>query len=179
MKCANGLANLSARIASGDPEAIIDLHHQWAKRCLRLVQVATGLDEATSLDVVQETMLKAMKGMPAFSADAEGEQWLRRVLINAARNRLRSEIRNRRREHAVAESRSEMTEELTGTKETIQRLQHHLSRLEREAADLLRRRFVLGWTLERIGRELGLRPGAVDGRIRKALTQLKEDHDLA
>ncbi|MCH8316763.1 MAG: sigma-70 family RNA polymerase sigma factor [Planctomycetes bacterium] len=36
---------------------------------------------------------------------------------------------------------------------------------------LMRHRF--GWTLKRIGDALGLKPGAVDGRIRRVLTKLR------
>jgi len=39
---------------------------------------------------------------------------------------------------------------------------------------LLVMRYRLGWTLERIGRAVGLRPGAVDSRLRRATNELRE-----
>ena len=63
-------------------------------------------------------------------------------------------------------------------REELHDLEKRLHRLETGAADLLRRRFVLGWTLERIGRELGIGAGAVDGRIRRALSTLKGVGDV-
>lgn len=130
------------------------------------------------MDVAQECLLKAATAMPQFKSDQEGEAWLRRVLLNRSRDRLRSELRRRNQEKAAMVSRGASSPESELLREELQDLEDRLHRLETGAADLLRRRFVLGWTLERIGRELGIGAGAVDGRIRRALSTLKGVGDV-
>lgn len=176
MTCQTGIANLSRRLASGSPDAVATLHRVWFARCVGLVERMTGIDEAAAMDVSQDVLLKAATSMPIFENDRVGEAWLRRVLVNRARDHLRSELRRKRREAAVVARRG--TEGRSDDAMEIGVLQDRLARLEEDAADLLRRRFVLGWTLQRIGRELGLGPGAVDGRIRRALLALKGGADV-
>ena len=130
------------------------------------------------MDVAQECLLKAATAMPQFKSDQEGEAWLRRVLLNRSRDRLRSELRRRNREKAAMAFRDRSSSESESLKEDLEDLEDRLLRLEAGAADLLRRRFVLGWTLERIGRELGIGAGAADGRIRRALSALKGATDV-
>lgn len=178
MSTAESLAELSQRIASGDPEAFAVFYRCWFDRCAGLVRRATGLDHASSLDVVQDTMVRLARSMPTFDTDLDGERWLRRVLVNAARDRLRSELRRRTREaRSMRERRSAAAVEAVDDSAEIASLARRLARLELEAADLLRKRFSLGWTLERIAREIGLKPGAVDGRLRRLLARLRRDVD--
>ena len=130
------------------------------------------------MDVTQDCLLKAATAMPVFKSDQEGEAWLRRVLINRSRDRLRSELRRRHQEKVAMTSRGPSSPASDLQQEDLEDLEDRLHRLEAEAADLLRRRFVLGWTLKRIGRELGIGAGAVDGRIRRALSVLKGATDV-
>ena len=179
MTCGTGLANLSRRLASGSPDAVATLHRAWFGRCVGLVVRSSGLDEAAAMDVAQDALLKAATSMPVFETDRAGEAWLRRVLVNRARDHLRSEIRRKRRE-ADASSTSDRGSDgdPRSKRDDVEVLQARLRMLEEDAADLLRRRFVLGWTLHRIARELGIGTGAVDGRIRRALTTLKGASDV-
>lgn len=174
------LASLSRRIASGDDDAFRDFYRAWFPRCVALVHRATGLDRDACMDVVQDVMVRMADRMPPFDTDEAGMLWLRRVLVNAARDRLRSELRRRRREQRSAQGRgpADQAPHHDATDE-VDRLRRQLDRLEHDAADLLHRRFVLGWTLERIARELGIRTGAVDGRIRRILERLRAVPDAA
>ena len=52
------------------------------------------LNDTDADDVTQETMLRAIRGLDGFRADAAFTTWLHRVALNTARNFLRS--RNRR-----------------------------------------------------------------------------------
>ena len=178
MPTAESLAELSRRIASGDPEAFAVFYRRWFDRCVGLVQRATGLDHASSLDVVQDTMMRLARAMPIFDTDLDGERWLRRVLVNAARDRLRAELRRRTREaRSMQARRPGRQSQIDDRSEENAALAQRLARLEQDAADLLRRRFSLGWTLERIASEIGLKPGAVDGRLRRLLERLRREAD--
>lgn len=53
------------------------------------------------------------------------------------------------------------------------KLERELQALNDRDVQLLLMRHRFGWTLKRIGDALGLKPGAVDGRIRRVLTKLR------
>jgi DNA-directed RNA polymerase specialized sigma24 family protein len=108
--------------------------------------------------------------MPVFETQEELERWMRRVLLNGARDRIRAEARRIRRE-----SQAPIATATEHDRDSLAELNVRLRAIDKESAQLLRRRYDLGWTLEQIGRELGLRPGAVDGRIRRILKKLRGD----
>ena len=162
--------NLSRRIASGDTEAFAVFYELWFDRCVAETRRRTGLDEAACLDVVQDAMLRVATRMPVFETQEELERWMRRVLLNGARDRIRAETRRIRRE-----SQAPVATVTESDRDSLAELNVRLAEIDKESAQLLRRRYDLGWTLEQIGRELGLRPGAVDGRIRRILKKLRGD----
>ena len=161
------VCTLSRRIASGDTEAFAVFYEAWFNFCTDEVHRMTALDEAACMDVVQDVMLKIAPRFPVVETVGDLERWMRRVLINGARDRLRAEARRAVREHRAHPAPP------ARERKALEDLRTRLDTLDSEACDLLRRRFDLGWTLERIGRELGLRPGAVDGRINRILKKLR------
>ena len=158
---------ISRRIAAGDTAAFAVFYERWFDRCVIEIRRRTGFDESACLDIVQDAMLRVATNMPVFESEDELERWLRRVLINGARDRIRAETRRLRRESTVRPKSNEQD------REAIEELSRRMASLDEESRMLLRSRFDLGWTLERIGRELGLGPGAVDGRIRRLLARLR------
>lgn len=167
---------LTRHMAAGDPAAIeafyrryFDLMYLEARRCTR------G-DEATGLDLVHDAMLKALHSIRPLETPAALEAWTRRLVRSVAIDRLRAETRRLRRE-----LRSAPAAATAGVQDDYERIearriwmQSQLDAMDAPAADLLRMRYLWGWTLERIGAALGLRSGAVDGRIRRLVAQLQE-----
>lgn len=168
----SSVGTLTKRIASGDTDAFARLYESCFDECLDEVRRMTGMDVSTCLDIVQDAMLRAAKAMPVFETREDLHRWMRRVLLNGARDRMRSELRRARRESAPRP-----VSETTIDADELQDLQSRLDALDTESASLIRWRFDFGWTLERIGRELGLKPGAVDGRIRRILTRMRGERD--
>lgn len=166
------IRNLTAAIASGSSGAFASFYEAWFDRCFRSARHMTGFDEAGCLDVVQDAMLKAATSMPRLHEESQLAAWMNRVMLNAARDRVRSEDRRRRREDARAVHAPERASD-----EDIEELMRTLDRLDEEQKELLHARFSLGWTLQRIAESLGLGAGAVDGRIKRALAQLRDDFD--
>jgi len=160
------VADLTQRIASGDTEAFAAFYEAWFDGCLADVQRRTGLDELSCLDVVQDAVLRVATRMPVFDKVEDLRRWMRRVLVNGAWDHIRARVRRSAREQRHAPRGEQARDDVDGLRDMLATLDH-------DAADLLRRRFDFGWTLEQIGRELGLKPGAVDGRIRRILTRLK------
>jgi RNA polymerase sigma-70 factor (ECF subfamily) len=79
-------AALLERLLAGDEEAFTQLvagYHQTLKR-LALLFVA---DPSTADEVVQDTWLGVIKGLPAFERRASLRTWIFRILVNRARTR--------------------------------------------------------------------------------------------
>lgn len=58
--------------------------------------------------------------------------------------------------------------------ERLEWLRHELAQMDESALFLLEARHRFGWTLERIGRALGMKPGAVDGRLGRVTAALEQ-----
>ena len=63
--------------------------NQYQTSLLRLCYMQLN-DKALAEDAVQETFLKAYKGMEAFRADSTEKTWLMRIAVNTCRDMLRS-----------------------------------------------------------------------------------------
>lgn len=132
----------------------------------------TRRDEHFAADAVQDAFVKAIRGIPIMQHESEVRAWFHRVALRSAIDRVRAERRRIRRERNVS---TEVRADETGSREEeLAVLQDRLRALDHDAAYLVDARIRFGWTLERIGRSLGLRPGAVDGRLRRVLTQLRD-----
>lgn len=165
-------SELTAAIASGSTEAFACFYEIWFDECLRSTMHMTGLDESTSLDIVQDTMIKCATKIPRFDETRQLQAWLDRVLVNAARDRIRAESRRRARE--ADQVRDEM-EHLSS--EDLESLDRHLACLDDRQQSVLHLRFTLGWSLRRIGETLGLGgAGSIDGRIRRALDVVRNEY---
>jgi RNA polymerase sigma factor (sigma-70 family) len=166
-------------MARGDREAFrtyYDAHFELmlveSKRCL-------GRDEQTCLDIVHDAMLKAIRAIKPLANRGSTAAWSRLLVRSVAYDWLR---RNRRQR--------ELTHEADDTLNLIDRgerrpfpeiddqarmlwIEENLRRLPADVQRMVDWRYRLGWTLERIGRQMGLKPGAVDGRLRRAIDELK------
>lgn len=163
---------LTSAIASGSTEAFAVFYELWFDRCLESAMKMTGFDEATALDLVQDTMMKAATQLPRFDEERQLRAWLDRVLLNGARDRIRAETRRRKREAGSLGNKLERMPQ-----EELEELDVHLQSLDDQQREILRLRFSLGWSLQKIGNALRLGgPGSIDGRIRRALDQLRAEY---
>ena len=163
---------LTAAIASGSTEAFAVFYESWFDRCLESTMRMTGFDEPTALDIVQDTMMKVATQLPRFDEERQLRAWLDRVLLNCARDRIRAESRRRRREQRPVGAALEHL-----SREELEALDRHLESLDDQQRTILHLRFVLGWSLQKIGATLRLGgPGSIDGRIRRALERLRNEY---
>ena len=134
----------------------------------------TGRDEQFCLDVVQDALLKALRCIRPLDDESSLAAWRRLLVRSVAYDRLRSESRRRGREERSAQSEA-ARDDLAHSEDEARMLwlQEQLQALDGDAARLIDLRYRLGWTLARIGETLGLKPGAVDGRIRRTLDRLR------
>ena len=93
---------LTAAIASGSTEAFATFYRDRFDSLVIRAQAMTRFDEATCLDLVQDTMLKVATSMPRFNDEQQLNAWINRLIINGARDRIRSATRRHRREASRA-----------------------------------------------------------------------------
>ncbi len=179
---AHDVSALTQAIARGDSSAFARFYDEWFDRLHRMARLSTGRDESFCLDVVQEAMLKIMRSMKRFEDEKALEAWLGVIVRRCALDRLRAERRRARRESSYVRARSEIASASEGREDgRMQWIEAQIVHLDVDRSLLLAMRFRLGATLERIGRAVGLGPGAVDGRIGRSLAQIRaaarEDFD--
>jgi RNA polymerase sigma-70 factor (ECF subfamily) len=162
---------ITTAIASGDPEAFARLYEARFEFVYAAVRRRTGLDEAACLDIVQDAMLKVIRRMKPLPDQAALDAWLRKVALRTAYDHLRREKRLARRKEAAGEPEGDAP---GADPERLDWLRGELNALDRATADLIDLRFRAGLTLSAIGRRVGLSPGAVDGRINRALRAMRE-----
>lgn len=166
---------LVTTFAAGDGEALGELFELLYDDLVEQIRADTRRDESFAADAVQDAFVKAIRGIPIMQHETEVRAWFRRVALRAAIDRVRSERRRDRRERGVASGISAPAGEPVSGE--LDGLYARLRELDHDSAYLVDTRIRFGWTLERIGRSLGLRPGAVDGRLRRVLTQLRASED--
>jgi RNA polymerase sigma factor (sigma-70 family) len=169
--------SLTTAIASGDTEAFARFYRAWFDTMYADAARATGRDEAFCLDVVQDAMLRIIRRMKPMATQDDLRRWLRAVVQSCAYDRLRSDSRRRRREAAAAAGRRDTAAQPAPNHEDLrQRLQwieQQLATCDDASTRMLLMRHRFGWTLQQIGVVLGIKPGAVDGRLRRLVGGLR------
>ena len=161
--------NLTAAIADGDPGAFTRFFETRFTRMLSEARRASGRDESFCLDVVQDAMMRVIRSIRPMHTEADLHRWLRAVVQSCAYDRLRSESRRHRREgHAGPAAATSQT-----TRSQLAWLEEQLRTLDDHQLDLLLMRHRFGWTLQQIGAAVGMKPGAVDGRLRRIVQMLR------
>jgi RNA polymerase sigma-70 factor (ECF subfamily) len=91
------LADLVALAKEGDQQAFEELVRRTYSDSYTLALRLTG-DEDDARDVVQESYLRAYRGLKRFRGDAQFTTWLYRITANCAANQLRRRTRHRHEE---------------------------------------------------------------------------------
>ncbi len=140
------------------------------------VKHSTGCDEATCLDIVQDAMLKAVRKMKALKSHQHTVAWTKAVAKTTAYDFLRKRQRHRRMtgsmdriEPGVANAEQEI-----GELARLAWVQEQLKELPAELGSMIGLKYRMGWTLREIGEKFGMKTGAVDGKIRRAMDELKQ-----
>jgi RNA polymerase sigma factor (sigma-70 family) len=165
------IQQVTTAIAGGSKRAFAAWYGPWYDWSIQETARLTGRDLSFCHDVVQDVMLSVIRAMPPMPDEARQRGWLRRTLINRARDHLRRDLRRLRRER----DRGGPARSADTVAAHRRDLHQALRRLDEASSTLLRWRFDLGWTLARIGRELGLSTSAADGRVRSAVTKLQKN----
>lgn len=165
-------SELTAAIARGDAGAFDRLYRGWFDRLLALTRGATRRDEAFGLDVVQDAFVRVIRSPRVCGTEGELAAWLRRCVLSAAVDRLRSEARRSAREVGRGAVAGAVEDGAAGAEE-LRWLRDRIAELGPEDRDLLRLRFEVDRTLAEIAGARGGTWGSVHGRVRRTLERLR------
>jgi len=93
---------LAGRAAAGDRDAFATLLERHYDRIYRVSARVLG-DGDDAADLAQDVCVGLAARLPSYRGESRFTTWLYRVVVNAARDRLRRDGARRRNEHAFAE----------------------------------------------------------------------------
>ena len=175
--------NLLQRVRDGDGGALDTLLGRYLPRLQRWARGRLprwARDVADTDDLVQETLLRSFRQMGRFEARSEGA--LHAYLRQAVVNRIRDEIRHRRRvpphgelDSGQPDGAPSPLESAIGA-EAVERYDDALSRLKEEDRDAIIGRLELGLSFQELADALG-KPTADAARktAERALVRLAEE----
>jgi RNA polymerase sigma-70 factor (ECF subfamily) len=170
---------LAVGISRGEPAAVEAFYRCCFPLLLREARRATrGRDESFCLDVVQDAVLRVIRAVRPVTSRAQFLAWLRLVVRATAYDLLRAQRSRTRHETAAAASATAPIKSSNGDAapdaDQLAWLRRTIARLDPQLADMIDRRYQQRWTLTRIAAALGLSVATVDGRLRRALSYLRD-----
>ena len=166
-------AALCARVGRGDREAFGVLYEAWFERCYAMARGFTRRDESFCLDVVQETMLRVARRIPAMRGEAELARWMVRAVHSSAVDLLRREARARKRERAAAAREIDQVVDVATEATAGEWLERVLRDVDEQERAMLQLRYGRDATLEEVGRSAGVSGDAAHGRLRRLIRRLR------
>jgi RNA polymerase sigma factor (sigma-70 family) len=161
---------LTRAVARGDPAALEAIYRAWFGRVFLAARRATGRDEAFCLDVVQEVMLKVARKLRPMPTETDLERWILTVTRTTAVDLIRRERRRAAREaHRAVPPPQDPAAALAREEQERWAVAQVLAAAD---GDLVIEREVLERPLAQIAGERGSTPGAVHGRVRRAVVRL-------
>jgi len=182
-------AVLVRRFNAGDETAFVQIMERYQARIFstvfNLLHNRTDAEE-----VVQDTFIRAHRGLGKFRGDSSLATWLYRIAVNLARNRYWYFFRRRRQDslsldHALGEegdatfadivaSADQDPAQEAATGEFTALIAKCMEQLDRRQREILTMRTVLNLPYEEIARTLRINVGTVKSRIARAREQLRE-----
>lgn len=177
-------AKLVVRARAGDGEAAAELlarHELVAWRvCRSLLPAGEDVEAA-----VQETLLRALRGLPGVAAEAGFSGWLAAIALNYCRDRLR-----RRRlvpflplevgadddnagPLAVLPAPGADPERVSMARQAVARVRREVARLPRRQREVFALRFFVGLELEAIAGALAVDVGTVKTHLHRAVHRVR------
>src|SRR5689334_5940056 len=162
---------LDRRASTGDAAAFEQLVMARADRSFRIARAILGND-ADAGDATQDAFVSAWRQLPRLRDPERFDPWLRRILVNACRARIRG--RKRVREISLDESfdRHEPGPELPDQVGDTDLLAHAFDRLDADKRSILVLHYLEHESVASIAAALGIAPGTVKWRLSEARAAL-------
>lgn len=181
-------AVLVRRFVAGDESAFVEIVHRYREKIFGIVH---GLlrNHADAEEIVQDTFIRAHRGLAKFRGDSSLATWLHHVAVNLARNRYW--YFHRRKRHATLSLECPLSDDNTGTfadllpseegapaRETMaaeftELVTTCMEQLPAPQREILAMRNLLNRSYEEIAAALDIEVGTVKSRIARARGQLR------
>ncbi len=172
-------AELVSRAQAGDQSAFEELVRQTYVDMYSLAMRLTA-DEEDARDVVQETYLRAWKGIRRFRGESSLSTWLYRITANTAYTQVAK--RGRDRHARIDDQRDVADERISGNPERAaassmlaDRLGAALDGLPAKLRAVVVLKDIYGMSHEAIAEELGISVAAAKVRLHRGRKQLRDD----
>ncbi|AQT82433.1 RNA polymerase sigma factor SigM [Mycolicibacterium litorale] len=160
-------AELLAAHVAGDPRAFAELFGRHQRRLQRLAR-QTSRNPEDAADALQDAMLAAHRGAPAFRHNAAVGSWLHRIVVNASLDRLR-----RAGAHATTVLIDEgAVEDRTAEVETVLAVRRALMELPVEQRAAIVAVDMHGYSVADAAALLGIAEGTVKSRCSRGRARL-------
>lgn len=170
------------RVLGGDSDGFRTLVERHSRALFRLAYRIVG-NEADAEDVVQESLIRAYRGLKQYDGRATFQSWLYRIGSNYALDLLAAKKRRNWEQIDGDESHSGALESVAASGATPERLalssqmREHVETALGRLTDLERSAFVLrhyeGLSLEEIGSALGINLNSVKQGVFRAVQKLR------
>ena len=173
------------RILDGQPELFYELIRPYERR-VYAAAFAIVRDQADAEDAAQEAMLKALKHLRQFRAEAKFSTWLIQIAVNEARMRRRKgrsglmePIQNGRDEEDSYSTRDfadwrEIPSEVLERKEVREKLTEALASLGQIYREVFVLRDMQQLSIEEASKALGISTSSVKTRLLRARLMLRD-----
>jgi len=162
---------LVRRCRAGDEGAFRQLVETYHDRVYRTAYAVTG-DVDTAAEVVQETYLKAWRGLAWFRGEASLATWLTRLAVHTGTDYLRRRRRRALLPPVLALLRREHQDAVQAFVDRDE-VQRALDRLPADVRQVVALRFGLDLSVKDIALVLGCPEGTVKSRLHRALERLR------
>jgi RNA polymerase sigma-70 factor (ECF subfamily) len=176
-------SKLLAKCQAGDELAVEKLVYEFQPRLFRLA--LSILDDgsengpADAEEITQDALLKALKSLDSFRAEAALSTWLYAITINLCRNRLRSRRRRRRMQQAFQDltslvmNKPKKPEEIVTTNEADTNVLLAVYALNDTHRIPVILRYYHACSIQEIAKILKVPEGTIHSRLNTARNQLK------
>ena len=170
---------ITCAVREGDADSFQVFYDHFFNEVYRQVARTTGRDESTCLDIVQETMMKIIRVLKPIDNLPQLTAWVRIVTRTTTYDWLKRDVRHGKNQALTAtdEPSSEPDHSAIEDQARLVWLEQQLKSLPTNTRNMISLRYRMGWTLKQIAAQFGTKTGTIDGRIRRALEQLKQQAD--
>lgn len=170
---------LIGRARRGELDAFEELVRRYEATAVRVAAVVCGSAEAD--DAAQEGFIRAFRSLDRFDDQRPFRPWLLRIVVNAAKNRVRAEQRHAQlvlRAPSEPDTSADAGVEGVLAAERRAAVAAALARLPARDRVVLACRWFEGMSEREIATTLGVRPGTVKSRLSRAMARLRDQLEL-
>ena len=160
---------LTAAMAAGDEDAFREFHEAYAPRLYAYLFVCTRGNEISARELLQQTLIKVARAIRLFDEEARFWHWL----ANIARHAAVDEHRKHRRYSALLEKFRSWRTASHAPDPGTSPMTASLELLPREDQELLRMKYVDGFSVREIASSLDATEKAIESRLSRLRQAIK------